>query len=247
MPKCIFCKKETNTFLAKAHILPDSLGGKEWACLPPNIECDKCNQYFGLKVERPALNSFPFLPFRLFLGIPTKKRKTARMETRLGTFKGSPLPGIFGLDPVTEEIDGKITDGQITQLRILAEPTESLAVCRLLLKMGLAVVANDSYDDVMSSKFDAARIFTRKPIRGSSWWFLLCCDHKSLFKKFQNGFTLQEWVEGVKLETIDIQGAEVFHAKLLDMSLMVPLEERIVPHDLDKLPEPDNRLFHVQC
>ena len=247
MSRCIFCKRETGPFSSKAHILPESLGGREWACLPPNIECDECNQYFGSKIERLALNSFPFLPFRLLLGIPTKKKKSPTMETRLGTLKGSPFPGIIGLDPASEKIEEEVINGQITQLRILAEPTEPLAVCQLLLKMGLEVIANDSYDDVMNSKFDAARLFTRKPTRGSNWWFLLCCNHDSLFEKFRKGLTLPDWVKGVKLETINIQGAEVFHAKLLDMSLMVPLEKRIIPHNLDKLPEPDYRFFQVRC
>lgn len=247
MSKCIFCKKQNSSFSAKAHILPESLGGKEWACLKPNIECDKCNEYFGLKVERPALDSFPFLPFRLLLGIPTKKKKIPKMETRLGTLKGSPIPGILGLNPISENIEEKVINGQINQLRILAEPTEPLAVCRLLLKMGLEVVANDSYDDVMNSKFDDARLFARKPICGSSWWFLICCNHDLLFEKFKKGLTLPDWVEGLKLESINIQGAEVFHAKLLDMSLMVPLEKRIIPNDLDKLPEPDYRFFQVRC
>lgn len=247
MSRCIFCKKKDSSFSAKAHILPESLGGKEWACLPPNIECDKCNQYFGSKVERPALNSFPFLPFRLLLGIPTKKKKTPKMEIRLGTLKGTPFPGTIGLDPISEKIEEGVINGQITQLRILAEPTEPLAVCQLLLKMGLEVVANNSYDDVMNPKFDAARLFTRKPIPGSSWWFLLFCNHNSLFEKFRKGLTLPDWLKGIKLETINIQGAEVFYAKFLDMSLIAPLEKRIIPHNLDKLPEPDYRFFRVRC
>ena len=169
------------------------------------------------------------------------------MEIRLGTLKGTPFPGTIGLDPISEKIEEGVINGQITQLRILAEPTEPLAVCQLLLKMGLEVVANNSYDDVMNPKFDAARLFTRKPIPGSSWWFLLFCNHNSLFEKFRKGLTLPDWLKGIKLETINIQGAEVFYAKFLDMSLIAPLEKRIIPHNLDKLPEPDYRFFRVRC
>jgi len=163
VPKCIFCKTVSAPFSTTAHILPEALGGKQWACLSQELECDNCNQYFGLKVERPALSSFPFLPFRLLLGIPAKKNRPPKLETRLGTIKGSPYPGIIGLEPVSEEVEKCISNGRITQLKILAEPTEVVAVCRLLLKMGLEVVASDSLDDVMDMKFDAARQFARKP------------------------------------------------------------------------------------
>lgn len=247
MRRCIFCKAEKGPFSATAHILPEALGGKQWACLPPDLECNNCNQYFGAKVEGLALNSFPFLPFRLLLGIPTKKNNPPKMKTRLGTLKGSLFPGIIGLDPVSEKIEEAIVNGQITQLRILAEPTEPLAVCRLLLKMGLEAVANDSYDDAMDTKFDVARTFARKPHRGEKWWFLLHCDHDLLFEKFKRGITLQDWVDEVKLEVIDIKGAEVFHVKLLDMSLIAPLEQKVIPHDLDILPKPDYCLFQVRC
>ncbi|MBU1260309.1 MAG: HNH endonuclease [Planctomycetes bacterium] len=247
MPKCIFCKTENGTYKTISHILPESLGGKQWACLPQDLECDDCNDYFGSKVERLALNSFPFLEFRSLLGIPTKKNKSPKQETSLGTIKGTLCPGIIGLDPKFKEIEKVVSNGQITQLRILAEPTESLAICRLLLKMGLEVVANDSFDDAMKTKFDAAREFARKPLRGSKWWFLLCCNHKLLFTRFINGITLKEWTEGIKLEVINIEGGEMFHIKLLDMSLITPLEKRILPGDLKSLSEPDYRLFWSEC
>lgn len=58
---------------------------------------------------------------------------------------------------------------------------------------------------------------------------------------------MQEWIEGVKLEVLDIQGGEMVHVKLLDMSLITPLEKRIIPGDLRDLPEPDYRLFWAKC
>lgn len=249
MPTCIFCKTEKGTYKTVSHILPESLGGKQWACLPQNLECDTCNEYFGTKVERVALNSFPFLPFRLLLGILTKKNKSPIQETMLGTIKGTLSPGIIGLDPISKDIENAISDGQITQLQILAEPEpmERLAICRLLLKMGLEVVANDSFNDAMETKFDAAREFARRPSKGSKWWFLLYCNHNLLFTRFKNGVTLKEWTEGIKLEIIDVEGGEIFHIKLLDMSLITPLEKRILPGDLKSLSEPNYRLFWAKC
>ncbi|WP_353740420.1 HNH endonuclease [Desulfolithobacter dissulfuricans] len=178
---CIFCKHDTSDSTT-SHILPASLGGEEWACLPDGIVCSGCNQYFGEKVENPALGSFPFLPFRVLLGIPTRKGKAPKLSTCLGTLKGSPLPGCIGIDPTSEDIERGINSGRLNQVRILAEPTEPLVVCRMLVKMGLEVVANDCPDDAQSPKFDSARMFARMPAKGTRWWFMINTDHGLLFK-----------------------------------------------------------------
>lgn len=77
--------------------------------------------------------------------------------------------------------------------------------------MGLKVVAADNAEDALSEKFDEARKFVRAPATGSEWWFLMVTDHDSLFRKLKQGVTCQEWFEGLKLEVVDEQGAEVFH------------------------------------
>jgi hypothetical protein len=238
---CIFCKKPTDGSRLE-HVLPESLGGKEWALLPRGIVCSGCNQYFGSKVEALALSSYPFLPFRLLLGIPTKHNKPPKMETALGELKSGPTQGFLGLDPSNDEIQLAIADGRISQLCILAEPTETLAVCRLLLKMGLEAVANESVETALSPKYDSARQFARSPQPSASWWFLVCTDHARLFRRFVHGITPAEWVGGVALETADIGGAEIFHLKLLDMDILTPLQPNVVP-SFQELPEPDYRLF----
>lgn len=243
---CIFCEGSTAGATVE-HILPESLGGKEWACLPLGLVCADCNQYFGSKVEPFALRSFPFLPFRLLLGISTKHDKPPKMQARVGTLKAGPLPGHIGIDPISSDIEEAIERDRITQLRILAELTEALAVCRLLLKMGLEVVANDSYEAAHGSKFDAARRFARAPSRNSEWWFLLRVDHEKLFRKFICGVSLREWIGGANLEVVEADGAEVFHLRLLDMDLLTPLESIVIPSKMDGLPEPEYRLFKVRC
>jgi hypothetical protein len=243
---CIFCNNIADTSTVE-HILPESLGGKEWAILPPGLVCTGCNQYFGSKVESLALASFPFLPFRLLLGVPTKHDKPPKMQTHLGTAKSSLFPGQIGLDPISPEVEDAIEQGRITQLRILAEPTEALAVCRLLLKMGLEVVASDSPKAVYNSKFDLARQFARTPSRNTQWWFLLYANHEKLFERFSHGVSQKDWAEGVRLEITEVEGAEVFHLKLLDMDLITPLEGNVLPPTMDGLPEPEYRLFNVSC
>ncbi len=59
-------------FNTKEHILPDSLGGGDWAILPEGLFCDNCQNIFGSSIEQQALADYPFVNFRTLLGIPTK-------------------------------------------------------------------------------------------------------------------------------------------------------------------------------
>ena len=242
---CIFCKNEAISSTT-SHILPVSLGGEEWACLPDGIVCSECNQYFGEKVERLALSSFPFLAFRFLLGIPTRKNKPPKMNSHLGTFKGFPVSGQLGLDPASQEIEGLVQNGEITQVRILAEPTEPEAVCRMLVKMGLEVVANDSLPEAISGSFDAAREFARRPAINTKWWFIIHTDHESLFSKFQVGVSIKDWVTNVSMSVVQEEGTEVFRLQLLDMKIITPLNDCVLPPCMDNLPEPEYRLFEVK-
>lgn len=242
---CIFCRKPADTARVE-HILPESLGGGDWACLPRGLVCGACNQYFGAKVEAPALGSFPFLPFRVLLGIRTKRNRAPTLESALGLVRGSPIPRTLGLDPRNDEIETGVRDGTITQVRILAEPTEPVAVCRLLLKMGLEFIAANSVADALSPRFDAARAFARSPQRSSRWWFLIVCDHHRLFRSFKEGISVREWADGVSLSTTTHKDVEVFHLKLLDMSIITPLEHGIAPSPELRSNEPDRRLFEVR-
>lgn len=242
--RCIFCEGNADAS-PEEHILPESLGGKKWACLPAGLVCGKCNQYFGSKVEAPALNSFPFLPFRLLLGIPTKRGRAPFLKTTLGTVRSGLSPGTLGLDPDNVNIEHSLAKGEITQIRILAEPTDPLAVCRLLLKMGLEVVARDSPDEAHTPRFDAARSFARKPQANQRWWFLVACDYPRLFARFKEGISVSEWVSGVSLSTVEQGRADIFHLRLLEMSLITPLEPQVAPGKDLRMNEPEWQLFEV--
>jgi hypothetical protein len=242
---CIFCQKPVIE-ASVSHVLPASLGGGEWACLPDGLVCSQCNKYFGDKVEKPALQSFPFLPFRLFLGIPTRKGLPPKMVTHLGILQGSLSPGRIGIDPVSEEVEEAIDQGRITQVRILAEPTEPLAVCRMLVKMGLEVVAADSPDDARSQKFDSARKFARGPARGMEWWFFISTNHSELFRRFREGIGVEDWMNGVSLTVRRFDEFEGFRLQLLDMIIFTPLDIRVLPPEMKDFPEPEYRLFRVR-
>ncbi|WP_019991051.1 HNH endonuclease [Rudanella lutea] len=61
--RCIFCKQESSGSKSVEHIVPESLGNKSYV-LPAGIVCDKCNQYFALKIEKILLEQEFFKNFR---------------------------------------------------------------------------------------------------------------------------------------------------------------------------------------
>ncbi len=79
--RCIFCKKDSTKSKSKEHIIPESLGSKN-IVLPRGFVCDKCNNYFALKIEKPLLSYPSFRNLRGWYQVPSKKGK-------LPTIKGS--------------------------------------------------------------------------------------------------------------------------------------------------------------
>jgi len=241
---CIYCKQPAGNS-SQSHILPASLGGGAWACLRDGIVCSACNQYFGDKVEKQALGSFPFSLARIFFGIPTRKNKAPFIETHLGKVSAGNRPGTIGMDPKSNDIENAINQNKISQLRILAEVTEPTALARLLLKMGLETVAQDKHEAALSKQFDDARTFARFPRNGQTWWLLLAIDHQRLFARFQSGIIAQEWIDGISLSTTMVEDAELFRFQFLDIVLLTPLERRIMPPSMEDFPEPDYRLIQA--
>lgn len=244
--RCIFCGGDACNS-SRSHILPESLGGGAWACLRDGLVCSGCNQYFGSKVENKALSSFPFLALRLLLGIPTKKGNPAEMQTYLGALRSGQAQGMIGLDPLSPAIEEEILRGRLGEIRLIAEPTEPLSVVRMLLKMGLEVVAMENIDDAYTSKFDSARDFARSPKSGDSWWWYLRIDHNALFTKFRWGVTAQEWCDDLDLSVHTLGGVEVFRLQILDSIMFTPLYAGVSPPDMSEFPEPEHRLFIAKC
>lgn len=60
--QCIWCLKDPSsaTFSSKSHVLPECIGNIGEQVLPKGVVCDKCNQYFGGKLE-PGLIDEPIL------------------------------------------------------------------------------------------------------------------------------------------------------------------------------------------
>ena len=78
--RCIFCKTSSDDSKSVEHIIPESLGNVAHT-LSAGIVCDKCNQYFALKVEKPVLDSNVFRTIRSRMNVPNKKGRVPKLPS----------------------------------------------------------------------------------------------------------------------------------------------------------------------
>ncbi len=244
MGHCIFCCDTSGEFTTREHILPESLGGGDWAVLPDGLYCNACQNRFGSEIEQQALGDYPFSFLRVFIDIPTKKGKAPWFSSWEGTIRAALKPGTVGFDPAPP-FEKATMDGTKTQIRLLAHPLKPNMVCRFLLKMGIEVVAADNPEDTFHRKFDAARKYALTGERTVPWWYLQNERMDEASRFLAQGVTEAEWFNSVKLEVIKLDGEqEMFHMRLLYLDLFTPLTINIEPK-MDGLEEPEFRLFHV--
>lgn len=70
--QCIFCKGCSDESKSVEHIIPESLGNKDYV-LPKGVVCDKCNNYFATNIEKKLLEMPYFLGLRHYNLIENKK------------------------------------------------------------------------------------------------------------------------------------------------------------------------------
>jgi hypothetical protein len=245
MGRCIFCCDTKGEFTTREHILPESLGGGDWAVLPDGLFCNACQNRFGSEIEQQALGDYPFSFFRVFLGIPTKKGKAPWFNSWEGTIRAALQPGTFGFDPAPH-FKKATEDGTKSRIQLLAHPLKPNMVCRFLLKMAIEVVAANNPEDAFKIEFDAARRYALTGDPSKSWWYLQNERMNEASHYLMQGVTAMEWFENVKMEVIKLDGGqEMFHLKLLYMDLFTPLTTNIEPQ-FGEMDEPEFRLFRTQ-
>lgn len=234
---CIFCFGCESASIA--HVVPESLGGRGSPVGRTGVTCDRCNQYFGQKVEAKALQSFSFSGYRLLQGVPSKKGRFVRMSTTLGQVEASGIPRVVHLEPRDQRLRSLIEQGQVNQFRILSEVSEPLAVARMLLKIGLEQLGKHFYAVATSDRVSEARRFARAPSRGDQWWFALRSAPEDLFSS--------EAPEDASIEIVERDGVLVSVMHLPGVTTMVPLEIRALPPPPESLPEPEFRVIRSVC
>lgn len=166
--RCLFCDAD-QTFTGIEHPIPESLGNDD-TLLGKGFVCDRCNQYFGSKVERHVLSRPPFSVERVAQAIKTKKGKQAR-----AMLPGLNLHSTGYWDTVIVQTDPyrrPPIDIQEDGRWIIYPPCskeDAYYISRFLLKMGLELLLLVEAEDPYRPELDWARSYARYGHGQSRW------------------------------------------------------------------------------
>lgn len=183
--RCLFCKCDSSKSKSIEHIIPESLGSKKLV-LPPGVVCDKCNNYFATKVERPLLSHPSMRNIRAFYQVPNKKGK---LPSLYGKIAGSDIEVSMKLDKDKElnlkaekarnntQVDNHFFNPNFSPLMFTIDidpPQKEMS--RLMAKMSLEALAlwcinskNGLERIIDKPHFDLIRDFARKGSPTKNW------------------------------------------------------------------------------
>ena len=243
MAKCIFCLTTDETkFNTKEHILPESLGGGEWAILPDGMFCDSCQNKFGSTIEQQALADYPIVNMRTMLGIPTKKNKAPWFKYWEGTLESAGEAGKFTYEP--NEYFKKAFQTRQKILTIVPAMTKKPEmVLRTLLKIGLEVIASRDKEEVFEEKFNATREYALNGNKNYPWFYIQLED----IEMFNDYIRNKEWEDYHCFMDIyyEDNGLITLHLRTYYLQFLVPLIENVILDPENKFTEPEERVITV--
>lgn len=78
----LFCKADSSGSRSVEHGIPEALGNRSFV-LPREVVCDRCNNYFAVKLEKPLLDEGWLFTLRARQGVPTKRGRLMPVSGRL--------------------------------------------------------------------------------------------------------------------------------------------------------------------
>lgn len=185
--RCIFCEVDTSNSKSVEHIIPESLGNQKHV-LPVGFVCDKCNNYFAIKVERPLLESPYFIQLRQRQGIVNKKGRLPAARGILPSLRTSANIWLndnriyFAGDNEanTKKIEDGIIDGKTRTLYVplATAPKDKTILSRFLAKVSLETMAfrlakleNWQGDFFSDAQITALRRYARRGDKPDVWPF----------------------------------------------------------------------------
>ena len=168
------------------HIVPAALGNRSHV-LPAGVVCDRCNHYFGSKLEHAVLQSQYFNSLRARQALPSRKGKPIFSESLLRV-DGLHIPTRFSRQDMSVLIDtiplstgerpwDKLQSGAAVELLVPLsgeEPPPRL-FSRFIAKMGFEGLAGkichvDGFRDFLfDPQFDPIRTWARYGMGVSEW------------------------------------------------------------------------------
>ena len=183
MNDCLFCSSD-GPFTMPEHVIPEALGNDD--LILQDEVCDKCNQYFGSKIEGFVLGKSPIAFWRTILGIRKKRRELPHIDLSQPRRQKGVLPAVHELhdnlvgftchddysvsvDIDHDEIVRSIRDGTRSQFAFVFTPLVLSMMGRFFCKIGVELVCLDDPERARSSAFDEARRFAREG-KGYDLW-----------------------------------------------------------------------------
>lgn len=232
MSKCIFClATEVTKFNTKEHILPESLGGGEWAILPDGLYCDDCQNKFGSTIEQQALADYPFITLRTILGIPTKKGKAPWFKYLEGTLYSAGESGKIIYEP-NGYFKKAFESGQKIHTIIPTTTRKPSMMLRTLIKIGLETIAANDPKIIFEDRFNAAREYALTGFKKNPWFYIQK-ENDELFQLYLKNI---EWKDNHNFMDVHYKenGLVFLHLRILYLEFLVPLiEDMSLKADVD--------------
>lgn len=183
---CIFCKEPSTTSKSVEHIIPESLGNKQFI-LDKGWVCDKCNNYFAIKIEQPLLQLPFFTQHRHYLNVESKKGKIPSKDgflldeytTKAVLHKDKNKQERIEIEP---NVINQILSSNVEEIPLItvtyAAPAANELVSKLLAKMGIEFMAHtaitNGYDELYYNQesLDDIKRYTRKGKRNEFWPYI---------------------------------------------------------------------------
>ena len=188
---CIFCHETSDNSKSIEHIIPESLGNKKHT-LWKGAVCDKCNNYFATKIEKPLLEQSYFVSVRHNNIIKTKKGNCVHQSILFSHPNKGFVKASLGYDdngikyiiPECKEEFEYILSGTTNQFRVIEheQPTLNnyilsrfLAKCAfeylafILVNGEKSVYISEAIEFLQEKQFDDIRKYARYG-EGTKFW-----------------------------------------------------------------------------
>jgi len=158
------------------HIVPEALGNDD--LILQGRVCDKCNQFFGSKVENFVLSKTPLAFWRTYLGIRKKRGTLPHVDLSQPKQQKGRLPGVHYLhdnligftchddysvsvDIDNDQIIKDILNGTRTSFTFVFTPLVLAMMGRFFCKVGIELVCLADPERAYSHMFAKSRKFAR--------------------------------------------------------------------------------------
>ena len=166
--KCLYCLSNENLFSRQEHPIPESLGNDD-IILPVGFVCDKCNQYFGSKIEQIVLSKAPFGVERVVQAVKNKKGNYPIVKSKDACIVSSGYwDNIIIQSTPTQNAICRLSNDEYLYNPEWASPNE---IARFLLKVGLGLLATVDTINPYEPAFHDARNCARFGTKAEVWDF----------------------------------------------------------------------------